>query len=411
MVWTKEAGMQRGLMATFLAMAAVMAGCDEDRNTALTRSAVESERHLAFALHSQFRQAGGNMVFSPHGVALVLGMSYLGARGATEAEMSSALEFALPQADFHASMSALDAALRSRGDGLPTGAFHLHSACGAWADLAYPVLPDYASGLSDHYGAELVSLDFAGDPDASRDTINQWIDTETGGRVPELLPPGALDSGTVFVLGSAVTFQAEWLYQFGDPSYTGDVDFTLIGGATIQVPTMYGEMAGAYGEGPGWKALELPYVGEQVSMVLLLPDAGTFDAFESALTAAVFDAAVATLGPTETVNVLLPRFSFSSEHNLIPALGAMGMTGAFAPGADFSGIDGSADGAPWIGFVRQKATISVDEYGTEAAAGTTMGGTIGVYPFFDAQRPFIFAVRDKATGAIFFMGRVVDPSA
>lgn len=402
--------MRRGPIAAFLVTAAVMAGC-LGGDGASPGLAVESERDIAFALHSDFRQAGGNMVFSPHGAALVLAMGFLGARGNTQAEMSSALGFSLPQNDFHSSMSALDAALRSRGDGLPEGAFLLHSACGAWADQAFTVLPLYASGLSTYYGAELARLDFVGDTEGARVAINDWIDAETGGRVPELLSPGAIDSDTVFVLGSAVTFQAEWLHQFGDPAFTADMDFTLLGGGTVQVPTMYGEMLATYGDGAGWKVVELPYVGEQVSMVLLLPDAGTFDAFESALTAEVFDAAVAALGPTETVRVVLPRFSFTSEHDLIPALNAMGMTGAFAPGADFSGIDGSADGEPWIDFIRQKVAISVDEYGTEAAAGTAMGGTCGVYPYFDAQRPFIFAVRDRETGAIIFMGRVVDPSA
>jgi len=144
-------------------------------------------------------------------------------------------------------------------------------------------------------------------------------------------------------------------------------------------------------------------------MVLVLPDEGRFAEIEAALTPAGLDTVIGNLHAT-TVVVFLPKFSFETQYDLIETLKTMGMTTPFRPGADFSGIDGTNDGIPWINFVAHKTFISVDEWGTLAAAGTGIGFTLGDPPRFDAARPFIFLVRDVETDTILFLGRVLDPS-
>ena len=144
-------------------------------------------------------------------------------------------------------------------------------------------------------------------------------------------------------------------------------------------------------------------------MLLIVPAEGEFESFEAALTSEKIDDIVAATRQ-RSVLVYLPKFSFDTEYDLMTMLWAMGMKDAFGHGANFSGMDGTDDGAPWINFVAHKAFISVDEFGTLAAAGTAAGFTIGILPTIDLRRPFIFAIRDNATGTILFLGRVLDPS-
>ncbi|HET6348352.1 MAG TPA: serpin family protein, partial [Candidatus Krumholzibacteria bacterium] len=195
-----------------------------------------------------------------------------------------------------------------------------------------------------------------------------------------------------------------------DPAYTRPRVFTRMDETEISVPMMSGEGGFPYDEGDGYAALALPYKGDEVSMLVIVPDAGTFGAFERSLSAARVDSIAAGLRSRDVI-VTMPKFSFESTYDLAQTLAAMGMPSAFQPGADFSGIDGTDDGIPWIGWVGHRAFIGIDEYGTLAAAGTGMSFTIGIPPHFDAVRPFIFVIRDHATGAILFLGRVMDPSA
>ena len=174
---------------------------------------------------------------------------------------------------------------------------------------------------------------------------------------------------------------------------------------------MRGETTMPYFGGDGFKAMAMPYKGEQVSMVLILPDEGLYGDFEDALSAAGLDTIVDNLSGTY-VTFKIPKFGFYSDFDLNETLQNMGIVDAFTGGAaDFSGMDGTDDGVPWIDLVVHKAYIMIDEYGTMAFAGTGMEMTIGVHPSFEAVRPFIFIIMDNPTGTILFMGRVLDPSA
>jgi serpin B len=271
-------------------------------------------------------------------------------------------------------------------------------------------LQAYLDTLSGCYDADIEYLDFVGDPEGSRQVINQWVEDNTDGLITELLPSDCIDDLTYLVLANTVYFMAEWLRQF-DPAYTFESLFTRLDDSQVDAQFMRGEEVMPYFEGEGFEAMAMPYKGEQVSMVLLLPDEGSYHDFEDNLTTAGLDTIVENLSNTY-MTFRIPKFEFYSDFNLNTTLQEMGIVDAFSPGAaDFSGMDGTVDGVPWIDLVVHKAYITIDEYGTIAAAGTGMVMTLGAWPSFRAVRPFIFVIRDNPTGTILFMGRVLDPTA
>jgi len=365
---------------------------------------IENNNEFAFDLYGELEDTGDNLIISPHSIVTCFGMAYAGARGNTEKEIAEVLRFNYPPEGFHSVLKQLNDELKSRQ------MVHLMIANGSWArpDLTY--LQSYFDTLSTCYGAVVDYLDFVNEPEASRVTINQWVQNHTYGYITDLLPPGSINAATYLVLANTVYFMAEWLYQF-DPDYTYYETFTMLDGTEIQVPSMHGEQALPFYDGDGYQAMEMPYKGEQLSMVLILPDAGQYEAFEDSFTTAVLDTVLSRL-QTQHIMFAVPKFGFYSRFNLVATLQAMGMTDAFLPGtADFSGMDGTVDGSPWIDLIMHKAYITIDEYGTLAAAGTGMVLSVGIHPYFWAYRPFIYIIRDIPTGTILFMGRVLDPRA
>jgi serpin B len=208
------------------------------------------------------------------------------------------------------------------------------------------------------------------------------------------------------VLANTFCFQAKWLNCF-DTDYTYDGHFHLLDGSTVTVPFMHGEDGFETYDGDGFGVLRLPYEGGLVSMLILLPDEGNFESFEAGLDASMLVSLYDSLEMGLTV-VSLPRWTISTDLNLSEILFDMGMHTAFQQGADFSGIDGVDDGTPWISTVIHKTEMWVNEHGTGAFAMTGMVLTLGVHPYFLADRPFIFAIVDEPTGTIMFIGRVME---
>ena len=369
--------------------------------TMLTR--IERNNEFAFKLFNELKESDDNLIVSPHSISTCFGMAYAGARGDTEKEIADVLCFNYPQGGFHTVLSALNDELNSRPD------VDLRIANGSWGRDGLLYLQAYLDTLSECYGAAIEYLDFVSEPEVSRQIINQWVEDNTDGLITELLPPDCIDSNTYLVLANTVYFMAEWLHQF-DPAYTYASSFTQLDHSTVTVDFMRGETTLPYFEGNGFKAMAMPYKGEQISMLLLLPDEGSYSSFENTLTAASLDTIASNLNDTY-VTMTIPKFGFYSDFDLVETLQDMGIVDAFTPGAaDFSGMDGTHDGVPWIDLVAHKAYITIDEYGTIASAGTGMVMTLGVHPSFNAVRPFIFVIRDNPTGTILFMGRVLDPT-
>ncbi|HEX4405893.1 MAG TPA: serpin family protein [Polyangia bacterium] len=368
-------------------------------------------RHFAWDLYQAVAAGSSdNLVFSPASISIALGMTYGGAGGATATQMASTLHFSLPPARLHATFDALDLALEAPPPAGNSGAFQLSLANAIWGQQGFPFVPAYLDLLAEDYGAGLHVVDFAGATEAARQTINQWVSDATDAQIPMLLAPGVLDPSTRLVLTNAVYFHADWQSPFKADSPMGM--FNAPTGA-VQVPMMIAgdDMTTLGASGTGYTMAVLPYKGKGTSMVLIVPDANTFDAFTSGLT---FDALETILASPTTTQyfVSMPRFKFQTALGLSDTLIKMGMTDAFkAGGADFSGIDGSND--LFIQAVIHEATIAVDEKGTTAAAATAVGVGLAIgrpgEPLV-VDRPFLFAIRDDATGSILFLGRVLDPS-
>jgi serpin B len=374
--------------------------------------------NAAFAL--DFYQAvggeDGNLFFSPNSLSLALAMTYAGARGETEAQMAQTLGFSLPQDRLHPAFNALDQklAIQQPSDPEQPQPFLLSIANSLWGQQDYDFLPEFLDLLALNYGAGLRLLDFETAPEPSRKTINEWVLQETHDKIEDLIPEGAIDEMTRLVLANAIYFKADWLYPF-EPNATRQEPFNLLDGSQVQAQMMSFKHPTQipYLAGEDYQAIVLPYVGDTVSMLVLVPEAGSFSEFEAGLDADRLNTIVADLQP-RMVALSLPKFSFESEYSLKDTLAAMGMPAAFDPGlADFSGMDGTR--SLYIGNVFHKAFVAVDEKGTEAAAATAVvielaAAPLGPEVVLDVDRPFIFFIRHNPTGAILFAGRLLDPS-
>ncbi len=376
---------------------------------------VEGNSAFAFNLYQALKEeADGNLFYSPHSLSLALAMTYAGARGETEEQMADTLEFTLPQNRLHPAFNSLDLELARRGEGAEGRdgeGFRLNIANAIWGQKDYQFLSQFLDLLAENYGAGLRVLDFVGAPEESRITINNWVSDQTEGRIEDLIPPGLIDALTRLVLTNAIYFNAAWQFPFLE-ELTENGPFFLTDGGEVTVPMMSQVGLFGYTEGSDYQAIELLYDGGELSMVILLPEAGNFETFESSLDT---QQVAEIIGEIETrqVTLTMPKFEFESEFSLGETLSAMGMPIAFSGAADFSGMTGNRE--LFIADVVHKAFVSVDEAGTEAAAASAVVMPISMPPEppveVTVNHPFIFFIYDIETGAILFVGRVVDPSA
>ena len=360
-------------------------------------------------LYGQLRARNtGNFIFSQTSISLDLAMLYGGAANDTAAQMATALHFTLPPERLHPAFNALDLALSAPPAGDDANAFQLVLANSSWLQAGYSVLPSYLDLLAENYDAGLFLEDFATAPEIARTDINRWVSDETEQMIPALFDPGTISPDARLVLANAVYFHGIWAQAFKPTTSIGT--FHAPNG-DVSVPMMSSQETSArLWSAAGWTAVSLGYQGGTASMILLVPDLGTFDAFEQGLTATSLATMLDPAGAM-TGAVTMPRFKFSTPSPLNAVLASLGMTDAFDPSlADFSGIDGTRNLS--IDKVIHKAVIAVDEQGTTAAAATGTTGTVLVLlpEPFRVDRPFLFFIRHNSTGAILFQGRVVDPS-
>lgn len=370
---------------------------------------------FALALYERLRQRPGNLCFSPFSIRAVLGMALAGARGETAVQMAGALY--TPRGD-----EMLQADVAALGRRLHGGSRHytLSVANSLWAQQGAPLLPEFLDIVERQYRGAMQLVDFKGAPDAAGAVINRWVEDETHGRIKGLVPPGATDVLTRLLLVNAVYLKARWASEFS-LSATCEQPFYLESGGRVRVPLMYQQTWAGYLHASGFEALDLPYRGDDLSLLVLLPERSvSLHSFEETLSAALLDDVVAHMREQE-VEVFLPRFTTTwGAVDLRGDLAALGMPLAFElGGADFSGMDGHRPpdvDALYLSAVVHKTFIEVNEHGTEAAAATAAmmddGAALEPPPVsvFRADRPFLYAIRDRRSGVLLFLGRMVDPT-
>lgn len=401
------------------------ARCEQTTSTpvAITKSGnlTTGINTLALGLYQAISQKNHeNLIYSPYSAALAFSMAYAGAKAQTEAQMAQYLHF-LPQATQHAELHALDCYLNNLAKSVPllngdnkdaNTPFQLQIANSAWGQTNFPFKSSYTDTVERNYSAALEAVDFTGNPDQAIAEINQWVAKQTAGKIEQLLTKSEVTPLTRLALVNATYFKASWLNPFPE-AQTQPAPFHLLAGATVNVPLMHSSgMRTPYLKGSNYQAVRLPYVGDRVEMLIIVPDENKFAEVEQQVSLDML-ADINTRAELRDVDLAMPKFDFETKSDLVETLQALGMQVPFDPTqADFSGMLESGKGL-YISAAIQQATIAIDEKGTEAAAatGVLMANSALERAELTVDRPFIYVIRENKTNLILFMGRVLNPAA
>ena len=362
------------------------------------------------SLYGQLASAApdANLAFSATSIASVLAMAQIGAGGETATELAGALgmgdDISLYQHAFGGFLQDLD--LAPLDEGCYTTETSAAQAAFLRSDLT--LQEAFANQIFGAYGAAPQALE-AEDPVGQ---INDWVDAETQGHIPSLLEQGQITPEIALVLVNAVYFRGDWAQPF-DPQWTASSSFTKLDGSTVSVEMMDNMEedefeVGRAAEIDGGQVVELPYKGEQMSLVIVLPDAPDgLLAMEQDLDSEIVEGWFAALDGASDSRVALPKITLDWKKDILSEL--VEQMPSLSDGGDFTNM--IIDDAPGLAFVQHEATMQWDEQGTVATAATA-GGFLDAYQEYPrVDHPFLFFLRDDLTGMILFQGRVVDPSA
>jgi serpin B len=375
------------------------------------QNVVAGNTEFATDLYGKLRTQEGNLFLSPYSISTALAMTYGGARGETARQMAQTLHFDLPEDELAPAFGDMENGLNAIQ---ANGNVQLAVANSLWPQAGYAFRPEYLRSCKKYYGAAIQPVDYINDTEGARKTINAWVEEKTNDKIIDLLKPGALDPSNRLVLVNAIYFKGKWEKRF-ETWETAKEPFYESSSQTSMAWLMRQTSDFGYAEFPDLQVLELPYVGNEVSMIVLLPrNADGIGALEEQLSAPNLAKWTAHLW-NHKVRVFLPTFKVTSEFTLGDTLAAMGMPDAFLyREADFSGMDGAQD--LYISKVVHQAYVDVDEEGTEAAAATGVVMTRALAMpaqqpvVFRADHPFLFLIRDNETGGVLFLGRIMDPT-
>jgi len=382
---------------------------DSGATTDGVSSVINANNQFALELYSKYKSKEDNIFFSPYSISTAVAMTYEGAKGQTADEIQSVFHF--PK-----DASVRQPAFASIYNELNKGSsdYTLKTANALWAQKDYQFLQDYFNTVGKYYGGKVTNLDFKNDAENSRVTINKWVEGQTNDKIKDLIPAGQIDSTTRLVLTNAIYFKGTWVWQF-DKSKTREADFRVSPTKTVKAQMMGMDPEKAkfnYAETDDLQILEMPYKGEELSMLVLLPKEATLDNLEKSITLEKVNQWKTSMKEEKMDAVSVPKFKFETKYFMAEDLADMGMPTAFSSNdADFSGMTGKKD--LFIGFVIHQAYVDVNEEGTEAAAATAVGMKLtAVMPsrIFIADHPFVFIIQETKTGNILFLGRVTDPT-
>ncbi|NIA20785.1 MAG: serpin family protein [Anaerolineaceae bacterium] len=378
-----------------------------------------SMNRFACDLYGRLRTTDGNLFVSPLSISTCLAMAYGGSAGTTRDQMRAALHFDLPKEQLHAAFGSFGKLLTGKDTKQP---YDLSVANALWVQRDRTLRKTFVDLIEGPYGGGLHEADFVAARTAAAREINRWVKAHTGGKISRAVKPDTFNKQTRMALVNAIYFKGQWISRFSKDR-TKDMAFTLLspgGGATVTVPMMRQTQQFSYMDNDDLQLLSLPYRGDDVAMLVLLPKsdgsgkhtAAQLERVEKLLTAENLATWIDRMFACN-VTVTLPRFTMTREVSLAPVLDSLGMTDAFAPGsADFSGVDGTRE--LFIQSVEHVAYVDVDEEGTTAAAATTTTFGCSASPpveTFAADHPFVFLIWHLPTRSILFMGRVMNPLA
>jgi len=348
----------------------------------------------------------GNVFFSPISITTAMGMTSVGAAEETQRQIETVFYFPHNDSNLHASLGKIQNNLSN----LSANGIEVRMVNKLWAEKTYKINKSFLKRLSKDYSSKVDLVDFVNQPDNTRETINREISKQTNNKITDLLPSGSINPLVRLVLTNAIYFKGDWKVQF-EQKKTKDANFFTAAEKKVSCKMMSLNGNFMFAEGSDYQALELPYKGENLTMLIILPNEGvSIDAFQKKVSYAFFDDVVKNLSKDELL-VMLPRFKSTTSYQLKPVLSEMGMPVAFTNNANFSNISPKNDLK--IYDVYHNAFVEVNERGTEAAAATAV--VIGVKSVmrsykFEANRPFIYFIRDSKTGLILFMGRLSNPT-
>ncbi|WP_292467250.1 serpin family protein [Methanolobus sp.] len=374
---------------------------------------------FAFDMYSMVKNNDDNIFFSPHSIFTAIAICYDGAEGTTKEQIANVFYFPLDKPVLEVSLGKMIDEINSETDD-----YELETANALWIQKKYPVKEQYISNVDNYYFGKVEKLDFVGQPENSRNTINDWVEERTKDKIKDLVPSSAINDKTRLIITNAIYFNGKWKTEF-DKQDTKDRNFYPSEDDEILVDVMYTKQYFNYGEGSNAKIVELSYKGNDLSMYVVLPDENDIDKFENGFSVKDYEKLKSNMDSKYEVKTWIPKFKFETKTDLSESLKNMGAVDAFDfSSANFSGIYDADkildpnEKALYITQVIHQAFIDVQEEGTEAAAATYVEMCVPdeyVEPKpvpireFKADHPFMFFIEDKRTGCILFMGKVESP--
>jgi serpin B len=377
----------------------------------LTRAdLVRANNQFAVDLYHRLQSHEGNLFFSPFSLSASLALTAAGAQGETAQQMARVLDLPndLPRA--HAAFGSLRKELE---ESQSPHTYRLHTANSLWGPKDLQFLPGFQQVAGECYGAAAKAIDFQDNSNGALTAINDWVEQQTRSQIRDFLKPGSLDAQTRLLLVNAVYFKGEWGHPF-KRERNREGPFHARSQRSIPATYMNQTSKLAYLDANDFQALEIPYSGSAVSMLVFLPKTpGGLTKLEKSMTAEHLEKWLSRLEPCE-VELSLPKFQLAAEIQLQSTLAAMGMTLPFSAAADFSRLCSSGEPLQLTAVVH-KAVVEVNEEGTEASAATAVKAARGIAnpnrPTFHADHPFLFLIRHNPSASILFLGRLVEPPA
>ena len=364
---------------------------------------------FSFDIFKELYSSDVNQFISAYSIFTALAMTYEGAKTETAEQMAEVLQVQQDNESFHLYMKNLYDSLNADNN-----EYNISTANALWVKQNFELLEPYLAVIQDFYGGNATPVDYS-DPVQAAAIINEWVETQTNGLITDLIKEEMISPLTALILTNAIYFKGVWETQF-DPLNTTLRPFTTPEETTVDADTMaivdtYDYFW--YTENEQMQLLELPYTGNDISMMVVLPKTNDLDSFINLIDAELFSSWLDEMYATK-IDIYLPKFEVETEYHLNQPLINLGMEMPFTEQADFSGITGSND--LFISDVVHKAFINVSEQGTEAAAATAVIMELNAVsepdrPTFDCNHPFLYMIYHKQTDTILFMGTITDPTS